>query len=163
MNIEHEYEYKPKLTTVLLGIGFFGLCAVISVIAAYDNHELMINGIIHLSVYQASVFWWIICSISLCFVLAASLMIVQRFKFKQRIALTSSSLIVPKSRWSESEDIIDYRAIKSLSSEKIQGQRLLHVFHSEGKYTIAASMLSSKAVYDNLCDLLVEKTQLKVG
>ena len=70
-----------------------------------------------------------------------------RLTHQQRIAFTPSSIIVPKSRWSREEQIIEYRRIKALSTSEMGGQRFLHVTHADGN-TIDASMLSSKATFE---------------
>ena len=160
LNIERQYEYKPKWTTILLCAVFFGLCAVIlGAKAQFNNRGLIINGIIELSVYGATVFYWVLCCLSVGFVLIAGVLTIHRLKHQQRIAFTPSSLIVPKSRWSQEEQSIEYRRIKSLSTSKISGQRFLYVTHAEGKHIIVASMLSSKATFDEVCELLAKKIQ----
>lgn len=157
MNIEREYEYKPKWTSIFLGIGFFGAGAAVCVFAANDNRGLIINRAIHLSADQAKIFWWVICGICLCFVLLAGAMIFQRLRLKQRIKLSSSALIIPKSRWSEGEQVIEYNRITGLSNVKEHGQNFLHVFHPDGKSSVWASMMPSKADYNDLCELLTKK------
>ncbi|MBC7796864.1 MAG: hypothetical protein H7Z37_08330 [Pyrinomonadaceae bacterium] len=156
-NIEREYEYKPKLWVLFLAGGFFALGIPISIYAASENRGLIINGIITLSPYQAGIFWLIIGAACAVFVLLAVLTVATRFVFKQRIALSSTALIMPKSRFSGVEKLIEYKDINSLSVSTIQGQTFLYVLHSSGKDTIAASMMPSRATFDDLCEALAKK------
>lgn len=158
MNIEREYEYKPKLWIMFLAGGFFALGIPIAIYAASENRGLNINGIITLSPYQASIFWAVIGTACAIFVLLAASQMVLSFTMKQRIALSSTALIVPKSRLSSAEKFIEYKDIRSLSVATIQSQTLLYIIHSGGKSTIAASMMPSRATFDDLCEALARKT-----
>lgn len=157
-NIEREYKYKAAWKGILSGSIFFGLCAIVSGIAAQSNKGFRFI-FINLSAYQATIFFWIICGLSLGFVLMAVVTAIRSLKQEQRIAVTPSSIIVPKSRWSQEEQIIEYKDIKTLSSEDVFGQHLLNIFHIGGKYTVAGSMLPSRAAFDELHNLLLEKIQ----
>lgn len=157
-NIEREFEYNPPLKALFLAAGFFGLCAVIAAYAAFYGAG---NKSGFMKIIGNPVVMWIVFAISVGFVLMAVIVAIRMLKVKQRIALTPSSIIVPKSRWSNEEQIINYKDIETIVPEEAVGQHLLNVFHSGGKYTIAASMLPSKKIYDELSDLLFEKTSQK--
>lgn len=44
-----EYEYRPKLTMILLSTAFFGLCTVVLCVKAANNDRgVIINGIVEL-------------------------------------------------------------------------------------------------------------------
>jgi hypothetical protein len=157
-NIEREYKYKVPWKGILLLIVFFGLCAIVGGIAAQSNSGFKFI-FINVSAYQATIFWWVVCGVSLVSVLMAVVTAIRSLKLEQRIAVTPSSIIVPKSRWSQEEQIIEYKDIKTLSTEDVFGQHLLNIFHIGGKYTIAGSMLPSRATFDELYNLLLEKIQ----
>jgi hypothetical protein len=152
---KQEYQYRPTWTLIVSVAAFFGLAAVVLSSAAMENDRgLIINGIIHLDPEGATVFYWALTACSAGFVVIAAFLARHRFVFRQRLAFGSTGLIVPASRWSQEEKEIAYRDISALSEAKISGQRFLYITHSEGKYTINASMLPSKDAYAEFCELL---------
>jgi len=80
-----------------------------------------------------------------------------RLKFRQRIALTAAGIIVPVSRWSADEKLIEYKNISALSESNVSGQTFLNLFHSDGKYIINRSMLPSKKLYREIIELLEQR------
>lgn len=153
-----EYPYAPRWTLIVLGGGFFLLCAVVLGARAQGNDRgVIINGLIELSRPGATAFFWVLCACSMGFVAAAVLMAYQRLMFRRRLVLGTTTLIVPVSRWSREEQEIDYGDIQSLSTVEISGQRMLTVTHAGGKVTIMASMLPSKAVFEEVRALLSAK------
>lgn len=158
MLIEREYEYKPKWWIILLYGGMFGVAAAIFAVKASSNDRpLLINGIIELSENGATIFYWVFCFLSLCFVLIAIGLVFHRLKYRQCLAFTASEIIVPASRWSAAEKTIRYEDITSLSVSKISGQKFLYIIHSDGKYIVNASMLPSSKVFEEVIDLLSKK------
>jgi hypothetical protein len=157
---EREFEYKPRWTTILACGVFFGLCAVVLGIKAANNDRgLIINGIIELGPDGATLFYWVLTTSSIGFVAVAILIAYHRLTYRQRLAFGVSSLIGPTSRWSRQEREIAYRDIRELSTITISGQRFLYITHLGGKYTIAASLLPSKAAFEEVCELLATKVR----
>jgi hypothetical protein len=158
---EREYTYKPRWTVILACAAFFGLAAGILGIKAWSNDRgLLINGIIELSADAATVFYWILCALGVGFVAVAVLLACHRLLYRQRIAFTATSLIVPKSRWSSEESIIEYNAVVGLAMEKVSGQQFLRIMHTKGKHTITASLLPSQADFEEVCALLAERVRI---
>jgi hypothetical protein len=159
-NIEREFEYKPRWTTILACGAFFSLCAVVLGIKAANNGGgLLINGIIELGPAGATIFYWVLTAGSVGFVAAAVLIAYHRLMYRQRLAFSQSALIGPASRWSQQEREIAYRDICELSTVTVSGQRFLYITHLGGKYTISASLLPSKAAFEEICELLAEKVR----
>jgi len=156
--VEREYEYKPKWALILLCSGFFGICAVVLGLKAFKNDRgLNISGILELSPENAKGFYWVLCWLSVGFVVAAGVLAVTRLWLRQRVAFTQSSILLPRSRWSSEEIVIDYEAITGLSTSAVAGQRFLHLRHRGGKQTITASLLPSKAAFEEVCELLTAR------
>jgi hypothetical protein len=157
---DREYDYKPKWTLIVLGTILSGLCAVIlGSKAANNDRGLIIYHVIELGPDGATVFFWILTACSLGFVVMAAFLVYHRVTFQQRLVFGPAALTVPASRWSREEKEIAYRDIQALSSATISGQRFLYITHSGGKHTITASMLPSKAAFEEVCQLLAERVR----
>jgi hypothetical protein len=158
--IEREYAYKPRWTLIVFCAVLFGLVAVILGAKAYGNDRgVIINRVIELSPSGATTFYWVLCACSVGFVTIAAFLACHRLIFRQRIAFSPTALLVPASRWSSAEQQIGYRDIQVLSRVQVSGQRFLYVTHSGGQYAITASMLPSKAVCEEVCELLASKVR----
>lgn len=127
--------------------------------ARSNDRRLIINGIIELSVSEATTFYWVMRVLSMGFVVIACLLAVHRLRHQQRIAFTNTSLILPRSRWSQEERSINYTDISALSVTKINGQQFLNIVHGAGKSAIGASLLPSKKIFNEVCELLEIKIQ----
>lgn len=158
LEIECEYEYKPSWLIILLCGGMFGLATVFFGVRANSNDRgLIINRVVELSENEATIFYWVFCFLSFCFVAITIALTVHRLKFRQRIALTPTGIIVPASRWSADEKHIEYKNISALSESNVSGQTFLYLFHSDGKYIINRSMLPSKKLYREIVELLEQR------
>jgi hypothetical protein len=104
-------------------------------------------------------FYWVLCACSVGFVAIAVFLAYHRLTFRQRIAFGPTALLVPASRWSSAEQQIGYRDVQTLSIDQVSGQRFLYVTHSGGQYAITASMLPSKAAFEEVCELLAAKVR----
>lgn len=159
--IERQYEYKPKLSTIVLGALFFGLCAaVLGAKANANNRGVTINGLIELDADGATTFYWVLAALSAGFVAASGALLVMRIGNPQRVALTRDSLLVPRSRWSKEEQGIDYRDIDGFSTSEVNGQRFLTIHHSTGKVNLAASMLPAKEDLDEIRKELMARIEM---
>ncbi|MBA4122220.1 MAG: hypothetical protein H0X72_07130 [Acidobacteria bacterium] len=160
LEIEREYEYKPSWLIILLCGGMFGLAAIFFAVRANSNDRgLIINRIVELSENGATTFYWVFCFLSLCFVAITIALTFHRLKFRQRIAFTAAGIIVPVSRWSADEKLIEYKNISALSESNVSGQTFLYLFHSGGKYVINRSMLPSKKLYREIIELLEQRIE----
>lgn len=159
-DIEREFEYEPTWTTIMMCSACISVCAaVLGIKAANNDRGLIINGIIELEPSGATIFYWILTACSIGFVAAAVIMVYHRLTYRQRLAFGRSALIGPTSRWSREEMEIAYRDIHELSTVTIGGQRFLYITHQGGKYTVTASLLPSKAAFEEVCELLAAKVR----
>jgi hypothetical protein len=158
--VEREYAYKPRWTLIVFCAVFFGLVAVSLGAKAHGNTRgVIINQVIKLSPSGATMFYWVLCACSIGFVAIAVFLAYHRLTFRQRIAFGATVLLVPASRWSSAEQQIGYRDVQALSKTQVSGQRFLYVTHSGGTYVLTASMLPSKAAFEEVCELLAAKVQ----
>ncbi|PJZ68208.1 hypothetical protein CH373_17705 [Leptospira perolatii] len=155
--MKKEYSYMPKKTIILGGI-FFGFCGVfLANTAMMNDRGLIINGIIHLGVSGATIFFWSLSIASFVFVAMSILGIYRRFAFPQRIIVSSESITVPKSSWSKEEVTIPIESVQNVSVTSVYGQRSATVIHSSGKFGISSSLLEKKEYFDEILNFLGSK------
>jgi hypothetical protein len=158
--VVREYDYKPRWSLILLCGGFFALClAVLGTKATTNDRGLVINGIVELGTDSASVFYWALTAVSAAFVLLSLLLVYHRIALRQRLVLGEFALLVPRTRFSRDPVEIAYRDIKGMARMSMNGQQFLYVTHSGGRYTINATMLPSRVVFEEVCDLLEKKVR----
>jgi hypothetical protein len=159
-SIEREYTYKPRWTLIVSCAVFFGLVAVSLGVKAHGNNRgVILDRVIKLSPSGATTFYWMLCACSVGFVAIAAFLACHRLIFHQRIAFGPTALLVPASRWSSAEQQIGYRDMQALSRVQVSGQRFLYITHSGGQYAITASMLPSRAVFEEIYELLAAKVR----
>lgn len=153
-----EFEYKPRWTSIVFGTVLFGAgAAILGNTAAHNHHGLIINGIIELGPGAATVFFWFLTVCSIGFVALNVLIAYHRLTYRQRIVFGPDAMTVPVSQWSREEKEIAYRDIQDVSTTVSQGIYFLYITHSGGKFTITSSKLPSKAVFEEVCELLAER------
>ena len=157
--VERAYAYKSRWTLIVFYVVFFGLMAVsLGAKAHGHNRGVIINRIIKLS-SGPTTFYWVLCAYRVGFVAITAFLVCHRLIFHQRIAFGATAFLVPVSRWSSAEQQIGYRDIQVLSRVQVSGQQFLYVTHSGGQYAITASMLPSKTVFEEVCELLESKVR----
>jgi hypothetical protein len=155
---EREYPYRPRWTAIVFAGGFFAACALVLGYRASDNHRgLIINGIIELGPDGATGFYYVLCALSVGFVIGSVFMAYHRLTFQQRLVFGGAAMTVPVSRWSRATKQIAYRDMRKMSMTVISGQTFLYVDHLGGRFTIVASMLPSQAAFDEVRALLAAK------
>jgi len=150
------YDYKPNAGMMALGIVFFGACAAYGYYDATTEHRaLLINGFIYLAPDQATIFRWIIAGLSLAFVLAGLLGLVQAVVGNQQLRLTDDAVVMPKSAFGSASVTIPYRDITSLSLMAVRRQRFLRLKTAGKTYTIAEGRLN-RQTFETVCRLVAE-------
>jgi hypothetical protein len=149
-DIERQYAYRPKWWAILFLGGFFALAAVLF---AYK--------IAHPWPENLPVLCWIAFVASLLGLALPGAAAVQRLSFRRRVALTPTSLLLPKCGWSSAEQAIAYQAITGLNVSKSRGPgpRYLYVSHREGRRRIAEASLPSRAAFEEICELLTARVR----
>ena len=103
--VERQYEYQLKAgrvqtRAILSGVGglwFFYL--------ALTNDRGLILYIIPLSQHAATIFYWIFGSLAVLFSVTDTMNVARRGNLRQRIAFTKEGLMVPRSSWSNEEEL----------------------------------------------------------
>jgi len=113
--------------------------------------------VIALSENGATNFYWVLCFLSLGFVAITIALIFHRLKFRQRVAFAANGIIVPASRWSAGEKIIEHKSISGLSESSVSGQTFLYIFHADGKYILNRGMLPPKNIYREIIESLHQR------
>ncbi len=150
--MDRQYDYRPKWTIIVFCALFFGACALVLGSKADGNDRgLIINGIIELSTENATIFYWVLATLSIGFVVAAGFLAVVRLTVHQRIGLVETSITIPRSRWSSDEVVVPFGEIVELSASEVSGQRFLKITYKGGKFTLTASMLPKKEDFDEIC------------
>jgi hypothetical protein len=153
-----EYGYRPKESIIFFGT-LFSVSATIffGFMARSNDRGLIINGIIKLSPWGATVFYSVLAACSLVFVLMSIAIFIHLLLYSQKIVLTAEELIVPKSRWSSKEITISYSTITEIRITEVKYQRFMKIAHRAGVSTITASMLPTKNDFDTIYLLLLER------
>lgn len=132
--IDREYDYRPKWGAIILCALFPGICAL--VLGANAN---------------GNVFYWVMAALSIGFVVAAGFLAIMRLMVRQRIALSQSSITVPRSRWSNEELVIPFCEIVELIPSEFSRVRFLNILYNGGIFTLNASLLPRKDDFDEIC------------
>lgn len=157
--IEKEYEYKPSWMLILCCSGFFGLCATVFIYLAVTNVEgVVINGLIHLGPFGATIFYWILATASLAFVGAGAWMAYDNLLNKRRIAITANSLLMPAGRWSSEECELPFESITGLKLASISNQQSFSIYIGEKYYVVNKMLLPCQEDFDEIMSLVDSKT-----
>jgi len=174
VDIDREYEYGPKGWILLFCAVFFSVGAVVVGSAAASGTY---TGWLVL-------FFWVLCALSIVEVALLVAQAVARLLLRQRVAFTPTSLLLPKSRWTSEEVVINYGAITGLfvssadfaprmfrvaidcqtttelAARKGPRWRFLYLSHTGGERCIAAGWLPSQSAFDEVCELLMARVRL---
>ena len=144
---------------MMLSIVLFGAAAAFFVHRAQTNDRgLIINGVIELETGGATIFFWVFAALSALFVLAGAAACASRLSGKRFIELDDDAITVP-GRWRGAPKRVAYGTIQSLQMVKVQSQRFLRIEHQAGRLEIAAIMLESNAVLDEIAAELQTRTK----
>jgi len=155
-----EYPYRVSTRSMLLGIVFFGACAAgLARAWATNDRELIINGLIRLSVERASVFYACLAVLSLGFVAAAAWALMAGRSTPRFVRLTPTELSAPRHGFTRRNTVVRVSDIRDVSVQSISGQALLTIVHAGGSLTIPRSMLPDSAAFDRLCGELGSRVQ----
>src|SRR5439155_1086594 len=106
-------------SAILLCFAFFGGGgAFFAYVARTNDRGLLIEHVIPLDLRGATIFYWTLCFLLLCFAATSLAMVFHRARFRQRVALTPEAILVPASRWSHEERAIPYGEILAVSKTR---------------------------------------------
>ena len=141
-----------------LASAFFGAIAFfMGREAMFNDRGLVINGLIHLGPSGATVFYWCIAAIGGAFVaIGIPALFVGLFSSRQ-VTLTATEISAPGFGFSRTATVVKLADIQHLSTQVVQKQRFLNVFHTNGKLTINESFLPSRAAFEELCAAIASR------
>ena len=150
------YPYRPKTWVMALAGSFFAVCAVVLAYTARDNDRgLLINGVISLDTGQASIFYWVLCALSVGFVAAGLFGVVTSLREPREVMVDSTGVTLPASRWSSDTVTIPFASITDLRIQQVQSQKFLIIRHSAGKQSVMRSMMPSRADFETFAEAVI--------
>jgi len=158
---ERQFDYGPPGGLGIACVVVTGIFTAVFVNLAQTNEDPLVRFFITLSPGDARVFYWCLAGLALCCTVFISFIMVFHLLVKQRVSLTPTSLIVPKSKWSAREVAVDYRLITALKLSRWSRSRFLKVSHPNGSFTIQDSYLPDKSDFDVIYSIL--QSHVNVG
>lgn len=164
MEYQKEYPYKPKVLVMLLAALFFAACGAGLTNAALTNDRgLIINGIITLGPGGATIFYWVMVGACSVFVLGGLWGIIIGLTSDRRLVLTETGIRAPKGGYSRQYVTIRFSDILNVTMQSVQKQRFLTVHHTNGKMSIAQSMLPDKEAFEEVTRMVTQKVKVSSG
>lgn len=137
-----EIPYRPSLGKPLLAMVFFGVCAVIMAHEAQTNDRgVVLNGLVELSTSGATVFYWVICGLSLGLVATALFFGLPQLLIPRRIVLEPDAITIPGWGFSRKHYRIPREEVRGVHLSSYQKIRMLKIIHVGGSKTINSSMM----------------------
>ena len=160
-----EYSYRPSWKNMALVILFFGFCAVfLGMKAASNVKPLSLFLVWDLSPQGATVFFWVIASVSGLFVTGGLFGIWRRLSRTQRIALDDEGLLLPKSAISNQEIRVPYSGVIGLSITSVAGERVMTIWLKNGtSHGISGSLLPTPRDFDEILETIRQHAPLGLG
>jgi len=157
---EIRYPYKPKKITSIFAIAMFALGAFVFFHLANTNDRgVIINHILKLSVEHATIFYWVLFTVCVLFVVVGTISLVISLTKNRDIILTEDSISSPKHSWSSKIITVHYTDITDTKIRTINKQVLLYIVHRRGKLVIPQSMLPNKNSFNEMTQFLAAKIQ----
>jgi hypothetical protein len=158
MDLPRKYPYNAKLSLVILGGLMFGGASYFFIDTAIHNDRgLIINHIIPLDTHDATIFYWVLAALSVGFVIVLIMALIRRYSDPKFLELDETCITLPHGMLQRELSRIDYCNIVGLSETKVSRQTLLHLHTRERKYTLAASLLPNKKLYEEIRDFLATR------
>jgi hypothetical protein len=156
MELPQRFAYNPRWTIILGAIVFFGACAAfMGYKAAHNSVGVIINGIITLGPFGATVFYWIIAALGAGFVVVGLLLTVRRIANPQILEMGTDALLLPHGRFQRLKLRIAYSEIQGASEVEVSGQKFLYVFAGGARFTVTASLFADDESYVAVRDFLI--------
>ncbi len=152
---ELKIPYTPKKLVFIGAIMFFGICSgAMGYVAFTNEQELILSKIFEFSVQGATIFYWVISSVSFIFVVIGFLALVKSFISKREIVLSNEYITSPKSGLSNKYVTVKYKNILSIAIQKVQKTKTIIIEHKDGKLSIPNIMLPNKQAYESILNQL---------
>jgi hypothetical protein len=152
------FRYRAKPTTMILAGGFFALCGSFYVYkAAINDRGLIVNGIIELGPTGATAFYAVLAALSALFVVVAVIAMIHGLLREPVLTLADDHIVVPGSLLRRQSRRIDFGTVTKASIQSVHRQRFLTLWSTQGKASIARSMLDSDQVFDRIVDAVTSR------
>ncbi len=161
MSTVREFTYKPRVIPMVLGIVFFGVCAVVAGFIARSDEERVRVFFMELSGEKAAIFYWILCGLSVGFVLVAIFGLMTRPLRNHRITIDNAALAMPRFIWSRNDTVVLLDEILEVEMMKIRRERFMVVHHGHGRLNISQSMMADRSEFEELYRLLTQATTVE--
>lgn len=156
--IEEEFPYRSRWTTLAFAGGFFGLCGGFFMYRALtDDRGVVINGLITLAPHAARLVYWGLAIGSFAFVAASIFLAIARLSTSHRIAISSDAILFPAGRWTSRECAVPFAGITEVKHIETHGQEFLYIYAGGLRYTIAKGMLPSNRDFEVITAILQGK------
>jgi hypothetical protein len=155
---EREVDYYLSRAAVDGWMLFFAVSATVFSYQCVTNHRaLILNGIIFLPPFAATLFYGFVAGVSLgCIGLGAAV-----WFHRKRITFWKTGILIPRSHWSRRRKFVSYADLREVRlgtrRSAITGATLLYVQHKHGVEVLSAAMFSSETAFDEFCELLRNK------
>ena len=174
-----EYDYRVKLTTAIWPILLFGAAAWFFIHEAVTNDRgLIINGLIHLGITGATVFYWVMASFSMGFVLLGLIIMAaaildrkkpvvriygDRFEYPAGL-FTKKDPAMPTAEGSVRYVQVKYDDIQYIQILDIYRTRMIEVTLKDGKkHTMVDSRFRNKIDMDEVYKTIASKISASAG
>ena len=157
--IEREYPYRAPRTLVTLIPLFFGLLCGGSIWMALTNERgILCFNLFFIDPLLARILMWLLTALFGALFVGVLPFVVNALTQRQRIAFTSTALLVPKHFLSSADRVIPYRDIVELTLHTDpQGTRSWIIRQRQGKFVIVDSWLPSNEAFEEVSALLRER------
>lgn len=156
---EVKIPYKPKLLIILLSIvATAGLSVGMGFIARTNDQGLIINGIIELSVFGATLFYWFLAAGCAVLSVLSILAVIIGLNSSKEIVVSEHGIRAPKSGISKKIVTVNFKDISETKIQSVHKQHFLYIHHPGGRLTIAQSMLPDKQSFEKLTEIVANST-----
>ena len=153
------YPYRPQTKRLVFALAFFGLgTPVIAYDAMTNDRGLILDGLIHLSRDNATIFYWALAAACGLMTLVGVATLIRSALVTRTITLTATSLSSPRTIFSSGVFTVSFSDVQSLTVQQIRRQRFLAVRHRGGTLSIPALYLPDARVFEQFC----AETELRV-
>lgn len=152
------YPYMPKLRTMALGIVVFAFFTFSAALSARSNQRgLVFNGMLHLNVHSATIFYWFASALSGVGLLVAIRGFYVGSAAPHRIMLTATAITAPRSAISLQPTSVTLAYIRHLRIVETKNNLRLQIHHAAGTLTIQEVALPDRKTFKALCQALAER------
>lgn len=153
-----QYRYRPKPLKVLLGIIFFGTTSFLAADAALGNERSGNVAGIALDVTQTATLLWGAFLMTAVLSALGLFLLYRAYGPALFVAIGPESIAVPR-LFKGGSSVICYASIKNWRLDESLGQFSFRLFHANGTNIISSTCLDSKADFQDIVNLVLERLE----